>query len=625
MLILCLAPEIDTGYETLYSYISNDVGKKRPTVNLCLTLFSDSFADRIAKRNFIAAKSRLVRNGWLHLIGDGVTTAPISPHTVLQLDEQLVSYLLESDVLGSRVGKFASLAQPNTDWDSLIIGEPLLLRLKALSRTLSLDNDRQSATVIQLAGRVGSGRKLIASAISSDLNRPLLSLDAQGLIQSETNAVEFIEMAFAAAKLEQATLVIDNAEAIFRNEKSTTALVALTDSLNNFQGLTFLIGETHWQMTEISQSVRKLALDIPSPEHSERVRLWTSFLEQDSIPLKIEEVQSLAGNFRLTGGLVKQVVASARDQSYFASEGKAQPGLSDFQAASRWHSDQRIGDSARKIQPSYAWDDIVLPNDQESQLREICNYFSNMALVYERWGFQSKTSLGKGLNILFAGSSGTGKTMSADIMAGELGLDLYKIDLSGIVSKYIGETEKNLDRIFREAQDSNAILFFDEADALFGKRSEVKDSHDRYANIEISYLLQKMEEYQGIVILATNFRKNMDDAFVRRMHFAIEFPTPEEEDRMRIWERVFPDNAPMAKDLDLKFVAKQFKIAGGNIKNVAVTSAFLAAQESSEISMKHLMLATKREYQKMGKLLVESEFGPYFELVQPTAHSKGKN
>ena len=201
-------------------------------------------------------------------------------------------------------------------------------------------------------------------------------------------------------------------------------------------------------------------------------------------------------------------------------------------------------------------------------------------------------------------------------MAGELGLDMYKIDLSTIISKYIGETEKNLDRIFKEAQDSNAILFFDEADAVFGKRSEVRDAHDRYANIEVSYLLQKLEEYQGIVILATNFRKNIDDAFVRRLHFAVEFPLPEEEYRLQIWQRVFPEEAPLSDSVDLLFLARQFKLSGGNIKNIAVAGAFLAAEDGKAISMEHVVLAAKREYQKMGKLILENDFGPYFTLVK---------
>ena len=207
--------------------------------------------------------------------------------------------------------------------------------------------------------------------------------------------------------------------------------------------------------------------------------------------------------------------------------------MTDLYEACRLHSNQKLATLARKITPKYAWDDIVLPADRLEQLREICNHVKYRERVYGQWGFDRKLSLGKGLSILFAGPSGTGKTMAAEIIAGALGLDLYKIDLSTVVSKYIGETEKNLSRIFIEAETSNSILFFDEADALFGKRSEVKDSHDRYANIEIGYLLQRMEEYEGVVILATNFRKNMDEAFVRRLHFTVEFPFPNEEDRQQ--------------------------------------------------------------------------------------------
>ena len=251
-----------------------------------------------------------------------------------------------------------------------------------------------------------------------------------------------------------------------------------------------------------------------------------------------------------------------------------------------------------------------------AQLREITDYVKYRHIVFGEWNFEQKVSLGRGLNVLFSGPSGTGKTMAADIMSGELKLDLYKIDLSAVVSKYIGETEKNLDRIFKEAQDSNAILFFDEADAIFGKRSEVRDSHDRYANIEIAYLLQKMEEYDGIVILATNLRKNLDEAFARRMHFSVEFPLPEESDRYRIWQRVFPKEAPLSKDADLQFMARQFKVTGGNIKNIALGAAFLAAADGRVINTEHLIRTTKREYQKIGRLCTEADFGPYFELVK---------
>jgi SpoVK/Ycf46/Vps4 family AAA+-type ATPase len=205
--------------------------------------------------------------------------------------------------------------------------------------------------------------------------------------------------------------------------------------------------------------------------------------------------------------------------------------------------------------------------------------------------------------------------MAAEIMAAELGLDLYKIDLSTVVSKYIGETEKNLARIFVEAETSNAILFFDEADALFGKRSEVRDAHDRYANIEISYLLQKMEEYEGVVILATNFRKNMDDAFVRRIHFTIDFPFPSEKNRRQIWEKIWPERIPLDPDIDLGFMARHFEIAGGSIRNVALAASFLAADDGAIITMAHLIRATRREFQKMGKVVTEGEFGKYASMA----------
>jgi SpoVK/Ycf46/Vps4 family AAA+-type ATPase len=219
------------------------------------------------------------------------------------------------------------------------------------------------------------------------------------------------------------------------------------------------------------------------------------------------------------------------------------------------------------------------------------------------------------LNVLFAGPSGTGKTMAAEIMANELGLDLYKIDLSTVVSKYIGETEKNLARIFEEAETSNAILFFDEADALFGKRSEVRDSHDRYANIEISYLLQRMEEYDGMAILATNLHKNMDDAFVRRMHFTVEFPFPDARHRRLIWEKVWPTDTPRSAELDLDFMARQFELTGGNIRNIAVAAAFLAASDGQVVTMSQLVGATHREYQKMGKVMADGAFGDYGTLL----------
>ncbi|GIM93942.1 ATP-binding protein [Paractinoplanes toevensis] len=271
---------------------------------------------------------------------------------------------------------------------------------------------------------------------------------------------------------------------------------------------------------------------------------------------------------------------------------------------------------AVRIRPRRVWDDLILPPEEATQLRELAQRHRGRDTVYGRWQFSPAPSTG--VVALFAGPSGTGKTLAAEVVAGELGLDLYKVDLSSVVSKYIGETEKNLERIFGAAAAGDLVLFFDEADALFGKRSEVSDAHDRYANIEVAYLLQRLETYDGMVVLATNLQRNIDPAFLRRISVAIDFVPPEEPERRQIWARTFPSSAPVS-DLDIDFLARQFKITGGVISNAALGAAFLAAAEDSPITMRHAVLSVKREFQKMGRLRTEKEFDIYFDLVNRNA------
>ena len=267
---------------------------------------------------------------------------------------------------------------------------------------------------------------------------------------------------------------------------------------------------------------------------------------------------------------------------------------------------------AVRIRPRRGWDDLILAGDEARQLRELAARHRGRDTVYGKWRFSPVPSVG--VVALFAGPSGTGKTLAAEVVAGELGLDMYKVDLSAVVSKYIGETEKNLERIFGAAAAGDLVLFFDEADALFGKRSEVNDAHDRYANIEVAYLLQRLETYDGLVVLATNLQRNIDPAFLRRISIAIDFVAPEEPERRAIWARAFPPTAPQS-DLDLDFLARQFKITGGIISNAALGAAFLAAAEDSPITMRHAVLSVKREFQKLGRLRTEKEFDRYFDLV----------
>jgi len=256
---------------------------------------------------------------------------------------------------------------------------------------------------------------------------------------------------------------------------------------------------------------------------------------------------------------------------------------------------------ARKVQPKQTWDDLVLPQDVIDQLKEFCDRVTNADRVFRVWGFDQKLSQGKGTSALFAGPSGTGKSMAAEVLANELKRDLYKIDLAAVLSKYIGEMEKNLDRIFSAAEGGDAILLFDEADALFGRRSQVRDSHDRYANVETCYLLQRMEAFEGISILATNLSQNMDEAFVRRLAFSIRFQFPSETARSRIWRGIWPAGIPLADDLDFHSVATCFKLSGGNIKNAALAAAFMAAGDGTPVGMSHVLRGIEREFQKLGK------------------------
>ncbi|WP_262700258.1 MULTISPECIES: ATP-binding protein [Streptomyces] len=342
---------------------------------------------------------------------------------------------------------------------------------------------------------------------------------------------------------------------------------------------------------------------VPGLDDSEQLALWADAFS--GIPRMAEaHLRSLVAQFQLPPHIIRSAAAAVRRDLPDADMDELDP------AELAWRAglvEARIGldELGRRIEPQAAWDDLVLADHQARILREIVAHVRQRATVHQEWGFAATLRRGLGVTALFAGGSGTGKTLAAEVMAKELGLDLFIIDLSQVVSKYIGETEKNLRKVFDAAERGGALLLFDEADALFGKRSEVKDSHDRYANLEVSYLLMRMEAYRGLAILTTNMKKALDPAFMRRIRFVVDFPFPGEGERAEIWRRVLPARAPM-KDIDPERLA-QLTVAGGSIRNIALSGAFLAAEEGDRLQMRHMLAAARTEYQKLDRSLTPSE------------------
>lgn len=332
-------------------------------------------------------------------------------------------------------------------------------------------------------------------------------------------------------------------------------------------------------------------------------RAWTEITAADGVPTDEEWFEALGTHERRHALSVEQLEMVTRNLGVVGG---------DIDAAVRRLVSSRLEELARRIRPSRGWDDLVLPPGHLRQLRELVSRYHGAEQVYGDWGFPAVPS--RGLVALFSGPSGTGKTLAAEVIAGELGLDLFKLNLSSVVSKYIGETEKNLDELFEAAGAGNLVLFFDEADALFGRRSEVKDARDRYANLETSYLLQRLEEYDGVVVMATNFERNIDDAFLRRIHTRVDFAAPSAAERAAIWRHHLTHDAPLIA-IDVDDLARRFDLTGGSIRNASVHAAFLAAAEGTGITMETVVRGLGREYRKLGRLLKADDFGPWFPLV----------
>jgi SpoVK/Ycf46/Vps4 family AAA+-type ATPase len=585
--LLVLAPDIDPRYAQIYAYLQDDVTRKRPSGDLLLNLLTDNFNQKLQLRSLLGENGRLIQCHLLHLSTDSNQSLL---NQIVRPTPHIVAYLLDDDQLDQQLQSCAQLRQTaDHTLPPRRISTQLIARLTQLAQA-------EPAPLFAFSGSYGSGKQEAAQYLAQ--SQPLLTVNLSALANSEAGLDKGMTLVLRDGRLHQATLYLTGWHNILENGRPPQKLFA---DLLAYPHIVIVASKQGWQPSNHLQRRPVFPVNFGAPDYDGRLHLWHSHLGSNSGL----DLAALANQFRFTAGQIEDALATARDLAQWRGDDLSNE---DLFAACRAHSNQNLATLATKIKPRYSWHDIVLPRDTNAQLQEMVQTVQHRPIVYGEWGFDRKLALGKGLSALFAGESGTGKTMAADIMAGELGLDLYKVDLSTLISKYIGETEKNLDRIFTEAATSNAILFFDEADAIFGKRSEVKDSHDRYANIEISYLLQRMEAYDGVVILATNLRANLDEAFTRRLHFAIEFPFPEMADRLRIWQVNVPAQTPISPQVNWHILAERFSLTGGNIRNIILAAAFLAANDGQSVHMAHLLHATRREYQKMGRLIDERLF-----------------
>lgn len=587
--LLAIAPQADGRFGTLYAFLQDDMNRKRPSVGMVLDVLANSEPNRLQHLLSFRPNAPLLRHHLVQLKAThGETDPPLIDQTIIP-DAALVTWLLTGtyDVPQRLQTQLTFTTNPRPDLP--LLSDEMQVELVKTA----VNND-----ILVFTGKDELSRETAAEMMAAGWEMPLLRLKLTDKTEPEQTLAD-IRHLLRDSLLNNAIATIANWDGCLKDDAPPPIFV---EEICAHPLPVIISGEKWWQPRHTNRERHMQWFTFPLPDSTHRARILAHFLDKQKGD---DDVRLLAGQFRLTTGQLRDLVDTARDTA--RQNGRLlQP--TDLFAAARAHSSSRLSTLASKITPRYAWEDLVLSDDQVGLLREMVESIRNRPLVLETWGVGKKLAASAGITALFFGPPGTGKTMGAEVIARELGLDLYKIDLSTMVSKYIGETEKNLEKIFTEAESSNAILFFDEADAIFGKRSEVKESHDRYANIQISYLLQRMEAFDGVTILATNLKANLDEAFTRRLQFAINYPFPKKEDRLRIWQSLLPDSIPADSDLDLERMAEQFELAGGNIRNIIIGAAYLAASNGQVLKKEHLLHGARRELQKMGRLVKDSDF-----------------
>jgi hypothetical protein len=584
VLLLCAGVELDREIAQLCAAAHGDASCRHPTFGLALAALPNPHWSALAP-NAPLRRWHLIEAA----VGSTLTIAP------LRIDERVMHHLVGLSHLDERLTGLVRPIEPLGPNDLVASHAALAARVVATWRALP----SRQAPVVQLCGEPADCRP-VAACVAGFVGLRV-AIVAADLVPSSANELDtfqrLLEREVRLAGIGVLLLETDGSDVVGPGAETRPQGSAVTRLAELLDGFVMLCEGERRKLTR-RQSV---AFDVGRPLVHEQLEVWRAALGASVGDANCwnKAIDAVCAQFNLSVASIRSISAEA-----IAARG-ADGALESLWELCRTRLRARLDVLAQRIRSASNWEDLVLPEAEAATLRAIAAQLRRRVTVYEHWGFAAKGSRGLGISTLFAGPSGTGKTMAAEVLANELHLDLYRIDLSSVISKYIGETEKNLRRVFDAAEESGAILLFDEADALFGKRSEVKDSHDRYANVEVSYLLQRMEAYRGLAILTTNQRSALDSAFLRRLRFVVQFPFPDAPQRAAIWQRVFPPATPI-EGLDHAKLA-QLRIAGGNILNIAINAAFIAADAAEPVRMSHLLAAARSEYAKMERPLTAAE------------------
>ncbi|MEP6859868.1 MAG: ATP-binding protein [Deltaproteobacteria bacterium] len=584
-IMVTLAPELNLKYEALYGYLNNAAARRHATIDLILRLCGRA-PDARAQ---LAGSARLLRDGLLEVLDAHGEHRPELARELV-VTPALASALLGLPAFDHRLAACVALAAERQA-AHVALTPAVEVALAELGQALAPVAERP---IVILVGEAAHAPEAAAFVLARSWGLGMLRVLGGWTPDPRTAASIALT---AQLRGDCAYLDLEDWTAETRR-----GLLPILHTLSRARVplIVTATAATDWRAVLRDEPV--VTLHLADPDVHERRELWRRALASSAIEIAAPTVAEVSEYFRLGPA---QIEHAARTLA-FSPRGDEGDDRGRLFRAARGQSSGDLGHLAQLVPPRHGWNDLVLPAAVTQRLQDVRAAVSARAKVFGDWGFGRRG--GSGLMALFAGSSGTGKTMSAAVIAREIGLELYRIELASVVSKYIGETEKNLHRIFEAARRANVILFFDEADAMLGRRSEVKDAHDRYANIEVAYLLQKMEEHDGVIILASNLAKNMDQAFSRRMHYVVEFPRPDAPLRERLWQTILPREVPIDPDVDFGFLSRQFDLAGGDIKTVALDAAFVAAGQDRPLAMGDLIAAVSRQMIKQGRPPTASDF-----------------